>query len=100
VGLLVGILGAFANDDPSPFVGARFEGHEDDRALVVPGGIGSDLRLHGRIAGRPMDEAGHIRVRPARAILARNGWITVEPTVAELRIRLGERAVKLGVAAA
>ena len=28
------------------------------------------------------------------AVLVRNKWFTVEPTVGELRIRLGERALK------
>jgi hypothetical protein len=92
VALLVGILGAFANDEPSIFVGGRFGGEQDDRTLVVPGGIGSTLRLHGRIAGDPFDEAGHIRIRPALATLARNRWIEVERSTAELRIRLGDRA--------
>jgi hypothetical protein len=95
VALLVAILGAFANDAPSLFVGARFEDEQGDRALVVPGGIGANPRLHGRIAGDPFNEAGHIRVRPALATLARNKWITVEQTVSELRIRLGEHVGKL-----
>jgi hypothetical protein len=64
--------------------------------LVAPGGVGSDLRLFGKVAGSPIeDRSGHIRVRPALATLHRNKWLTVEQTVAELRIRLGERALKL-----
>ena len=97
VGLLVAVLGAFANDDPSVFVDGRFEGEGDDRALVVPGGVGSDIRLHGKIAGSPIetDTCGHVRVREALRVLARNKWIEVEQTVGELRIRLGERARQL-----
>ena len=65
LGLLVAVLGAFANDDPSVFVDGRFDGEGDDRALVVPGGVGSDIRLHGNIAGSPIetDKSGHVRVR-------------------------------------
>ena len=98
-GLLAALLGAFANDDPRLFVGGRFEGDDAGRALVVPGGVGADIRLHGKIAGSPIeDSSGHIRVRPALATLARNKWLTVEQTVEELRIRLGERALKQGEA--
>ena len=95
LGLLAALLGAFANDDPRLFVDGRFEGEGDDRALVVPGGVGA--RLHGQIAGSPIetDNSGHIRVRSALAVLQRNKWIAVEQTVAEMRIRLGERARKL-----
>jgi hypothetical protein len=39
VGLLVAILGAFWNDDPSVFVNGRFDGEGDERTLVVPGGV-------------------------------------------------------------
>lgn len=97
LGLLAGILGAFANDDPRLFPGGRFEGEGDDRVLVVPGGVGSDLRLHGAIAGSPVETggSGHIRVRHALSVLVANKWVEVEQTVAELRIRLGERARKL-----
>jgi len=79
------------------FVGGRLEGEGPDHSLVVPGaGIGADVRLHGQIAGSPIEEgSSHIRVRPALATLHRNKWLTVEQTVAQLRIRLGERARKL-----
>ena len=64
-----------------------------DRALVVPGGVGADLRMHGRIAGSPIEDgSGHVRVRHALNVLVRNKWVLVEQTVGELRIRLGERA--------
>ena len=48
-------------------------------------------------AGSPVetDRSGHVRVRAALATLHRDKWLTVEQTVAELRIRLGERARKL-----
>ena len=53
--------------------------------------------MHGRIARSPIetDNSGHVRVRAALAVLQRNKWITTAQTVAELRIRLGERARKL-----
>ena len=57
IGVLVAVLGAFANDDPSVFVGGRFEGAGGDRTLLVPGGVGADLRMHGQITGSPLEEA-------------------------------------------
>jgi hypothetical protein len=64
--------------------------------LVVPGGVGADVRMHGRIAGSPVEDgSGFVRVRSALATLARNMWVEVEQTVGELRIRQGERAKKL-----
>jgi hypothetical protein len=96
VGLLVAILGAFWNNDPSLFVNGAFDGEGDERTLVVSAGIGADLRMHGQIAGSPLEDgSGHVRVREALRTLAVNKWITVEQTVGELRIRLGERARKL-----
>jgi hypothetical protein len=94
VGVLYGVLASFANDDTTLFPNARFEGDADDRTLIVAAGIGSDLRTHGQTAGSPLDPSGsgYIRVRPALAVLALNGWLDVEQTVAELLIRLGERA--------
>ena len=79
------------------FANAHFEGEGDHRTLVVPGGIGGDLRMRGKIAGSPLEDdgSGHVRVRGALRVLAHNGWVEVEQTVAEMRIRLGERARKL-----
>jgi hypothetical protein len=49
--------------------------------------------MHGKIAGSPLEDgSGHVRVKAALAVLARNKWLEVEQTVGELRIRLGERA--------
>lgn len=99
IGVLVAVLGAFANDDPSVFVGGRFEGKDGDRILFVPGGVGSDLRLFGKIAGSPPEDgSGHVRVREALCALALNEWIEIDQTVGELRIRLGERARNLNKA--
>ena len=99
VGLLVALLGAFANDDASVFVDGRVEGEGDDRALVVPGGIGADIRLHGRVAGSPIEDgSGFVRVREALRKLALNKWVEVELSVGEFRIRLDERARKIHVA--
>ena len=97
LGLLAAILGAFVTMYPSLFVDGRFEGEGDDRALVVPGGIGADIRLHGRIAGLPDGERLRVRTRPVgpRRAPQRNKWITTAQTVGELRILLGERARKL-----
>lgn len=48
------------------------------------------------MAGSPLEDgSGHVRVREALRTLALNKWVEVEETVAELRIRLGERARKL-----
>jgi len=96
LGLLAALLGAVANDDPSVLVGGRFEGEGDERTLEVAGaGVGSDLRMHGKIAGSPLEDgSGHVRVKAALAVLARNQWLAVS-SVGETRIRLGERVRKL-----
>ena len=75
-------------------MGGRFEGEGDDLTLVVPGGIGSDLRMNGKIAGSPVEDggSGFVRVKSALAVLQRNKWVEYQQTVGELRIRLGERA--------
>jgi hypothetical protein len=96
LGLLAALLGAFENRDPRLIVGARFEREGAERALVVPGGVGADLRMHGRIAGSSLEDgSGHVRVKSALAVLQRNKWVEVEQTVGELRIRLAELARKL-----
>jgi len=96
IGMLVAVLGAFANDDPSVFAGGRFDGEGDDRTLVVNAGIGADLRMHGKIAGSPLEAgSGYICPREALRKLALNQWIVVDQTVSDLRIRLGARALKL-----
>ena len=53
--------------------------------------------MRGKIAGSPLEDdgSGHARVRGALRVLAHNGWVVVEQTVADMRIRLGERARKL-----
>jgi len=96
---LSALLLAFANRDPSLIVDARFDGEGDDLTLVVPGaGVGDTLRFHGLTAGSPTENgsSGYVRGRPALAVLARNKWFEVEETVGGLRIRLWERARKLG----
>jgi hypothetical protein len=55
VGLLVVILGAFANRDATPFIDGRFEETEGEPVLVIRGGIGSEVRLRGQI-GRSVTE--------------------------------------------
>jgi hypothetical protein len=51
VGLLAGLLGAFANRDATRVVGGRFaEAEGGELTLVAPG---SDFRLYPRIAGSP-----------------------------------------------
>jgi hypothetical protein len=74
VGVLYGVLAAFANDDPGLFVDGSFQGEGDERTLVTPGGIGSELRTHGQTAGSPLDQSGsgHVRLRPALAVLTLN----------------------------
>ena len=96
VAVLVAVLSCFANRHAGLFVVGRFEAEADRLTLVVPGGIGADLRMHGKNAGSPLEEgSGHVRVRAALATLARNKWIEVERTVAETRIRLGSNAREL-----
>ena len=53
--------------------------------------------MRGKIAGSPLEDdgSGHVRVRGALRVLARNKWVVVEQSVAETRITLGERARKL-----
>jgi hypothetical protein len=93
VGLLVAVLACFQNDHPQLFADGRFEGEGDHRTLVVPGGIGAELRMRGKIAGSPLEDgSGFVRVREALRVLVANRWVEVEQTVGELRIRLGERA--------
>ena len=50
-------------------------------------------RMHGTIAGSPVEDGGFgfVRVKSALAVLRRNGWFDVQQTVAEMRIRIGER---------
>lgn len=48
----------------------------DDGALVIPGGVGSDLRLFGKVAGSPIEDgSGHVRVREALRVLVANRWV-------------------------
>jgi hypothetical protein len=55
----------------------------------VPGGIGADLRMRGKIAGSPLEDgSGHVRVREALRVRALNEWVDVEQTVGELADRL------------
>ena len=83
--------------DPSLIIGAHFEAEDDDLTLVVPGGIGSTIQFHGRIAGSPIEDgSGFIRARPALVVLVHNKWFEVEQTIAEIRIRRGAHARKLG----
>ena len=101
VGLLAGLLGAFANRDAKLVIGGRFEEDDAGLTLVAPAGVGSDLRLFGKVAGSPLEDgSGHIRVKPALKVLQHQGWIEMETTVGELRITLGERAKRLTEAAA
>lgn len=96
LGLLVGLLGAFENRDSSLLVGARFDDQDGELTLIVPAGTGSGMRFHGMIAGSPLEGgSGFVRGHQALAVLVRNGWFTVEQTVGDLRIRLGEPARKL-----
>jgi hypothetical protein len=62
-----------------------------------PGGVGADVQMHGQIAGSPVETggSGHVSVRHALSVLAANRWLTVESSVGEMRIRLGERALIL-----
>jgi len=94
---LSALLLALANRDPSLIVDARFEGEGDDLTLVVPGaGVAGTLRLHGLIAGSPLEDgsSGYVRGLQALKVLAANTWFEVEQTVSEIELRLGNRAPK------
>ena len=97
LGLLVVIRGCFANRNATPFVGGQFWRPTATLSWLIPGGIGSEVRLRGQIGGDPVlpDGPGFIRTRPALNTLVRNEWIEVERTVAETRIRLGSNAREL-----
>jgi hypothetical protein len=90
VGLLAGLLGAFANRDATRVVGGRFaEAEGGELTLVAPG---SDFRLYPRIAGSPNRRRVGVHSRSGGARDAvRNRWFEIEESVAELRIRPGER---------
>jgi hypothetical protein len=70
---------------------------DGEPTVVVPGGVGGQLRFAGMIGGEPLDptSSGHVRLRKALRTLSRNNWITVESDAAETRIRLGDRAKRL-----
>lgn len=90
------------NRDASLVVCGCFEEEDGGLTLVVPGGVGSELRLFGQTPGSSIETggSGFIRVRSALTTLVRNGWFECDQTVGELRIRLGERALKLNGAGA
>jgi hypothetical protein len=48
-----------------------------------------------RVEGSVHDGNGGIKVRASLVALARNNWLEVEQTVAEIRIRLGKNAKEL-----
>jgi hypothetical protein len=70
---------------------------DDDGALVLvaPWGTGSEIPLVNRVQGSVHDGNGGIKVRASLAALARNGFLEVEQTVGEIRIRLGKNAKEL-----
>ena len=65
--------------------------------LVVPGAIGGDVRFQRGANGDSLDssDSGHVRVRVALSACVRNKWFTAEQAGGQLRIKLGERALKV-----
>jgi hypothetical protein len=94
VGLLTVILLSFENQTPILKDG-HFVEEDGELTLVAPQGLGSEIVLANRTQGSTGDSNGYIRVRPALATLHRNGWLEVEQSVTETRIRLGKNAREL-----
>jgi hypothetical protein len=90
--MLTVVLAAFENKDPSFFQDARFEEEDGEPVLVVEGGLGTSIQMHGQIAGSPADAKGFVRPRQALAALHRNRFLTIAETAGAMRIRLGPQA--------
>jgi hypothetical protein len=94
IGLLATILLSFENRQ-SVIQNGQFVEHDGELTLVAPWGTGSEIKLVNRVQGSVHDGNGGVKVRASLATLTRNGWLEVEQSVDEIRIRLGERAKKL-----
>jgi hypothetical protein len=70
-------------------------GRSPRSTLVASCGTGSEIKLVNRAQGSVHDGNGDVNVQGSLVTLARNGWLEVEHTVGEIRIRLGRRAKEL-----
>jgi len=72
--------------------GGSFVEEAGELVLVGPHGTGSEVRLANRVEGSIHHGNGGVKVRSSLAALHRNGWLVVEQSVGEIRIRLGKNA--------
>ena len=56
---------------------------------------GSEIKLVNRTEGSVHDTNGGVNVQASLVVLARNGWLELERSAGEIRIRLGRRAKEL-----
>jgi hypothetical protein len=56
---------------------------------------GSEIKLVNRVEGSALDTNGGVNVQASLVVLARNGWLELERSAGEIRIRLGRRAKEL-----
>jgi hypothetical protein len=71
--------------------GGRFEENKGEVTLVS----GSEIKLVNRTEGSTLDTNGGVNVQAGLVTLARNGWLELERSAGEIRVRLGRRAKKL-----
>jgi hypothetical protein len=94
VGLLATILLSFENRQ-SVIQNGEFVEEDGELTLVAPWGTGSEVKLVNSVQGSVHDGNGGVRVWGSLATLTRNGWLEVEQSVDEVRIRLGKNAKEL-----
>jgi hypothetical protein len=89
-GLLATLLLSFENRVPI-VKGGRFEENKGEVTLVS----GSEIKLVNRTEGSTLDTNGGVNVQAGLVTLARNGWLELERSAGEIRVRLGRRAKEL-----
>jgi hypothetical protein len=90
VGLLATILLSFENRVPIVKSG-QFVEESGELVLVCP----SEIKPVNRVEGSSVDANGGLNVQGSLVTLARNGWLELERSGGEIRIRLGRRAKEL-----
>jgi hypothetical protein len=90
VGLLATLLLSFENRVPIVKSG-QFVEESGELVLVCP----SEIKLVNRTEGSVHDANGGVNVSASLVVLARNGWLELERSGGEIRIRLGRRAKEL-----
>jgi hypothetical protein len=88
-GLLATLLLSFENRVPI-VKGGRFEENKGEVTLVS----GSEIKLVNP-EGSTLDTNGGVNVQAGLVTLARNGWLELERSAGEIRVRLGRRAKEL-----